>query len=94
MLLAKQVTATRPVAAAIAFTQLLAWRASSWVRPATIAFVESPTIANTPSSPILARRLASVSCQQPASHQISSHLYGVQFQHHNGLLAQQDLDQY
>ena len=60
-LLAKQVTATRPVAFAMAAVSPSFASFSEPVRPSTMAFVESPTRARTPSSPTAASRPRSVS---------------------------------
>ena len=61
ILLAKHVTATRPLAAPIASVKPSRASASEPVCPATIALVESPTMTSTPSSPSLASRSLSVS---------------------------------
>ena len=60
-LLAKHVTATRPFAAAMASVSPSRASDSEPVCPSTMALVESPTIASTPSSPSLPSRSLSVS---------------------------------
>ena len=61
ILLAKHVTATRPVAFAMASVSPCFTSFSDPVRPSTIALVESPTRARTPSSPTAPSRPRSVS---------------------------------